>query len=361
MSEPDDFLERLSPDDPHYQIAKRFYHQGWADSHGLTAKALAGQASFTDFVDGCVLTFQQGAATHVAIGDGSSASTRCTAIDDMLEKFIFHFNETLDKETKRLGKLKARTIKRDFFRRVSEIAARSKQQIHEKALAQDVVAEPNPPEQAAMPDIQMFRRWIEPIKVRLQRGLISPETALEELRSIANDKGKPVNLRWYISEQLDPLSPAAPPPEDSAADGLRAALKQPTENIRRKAVVIILERIMATPAIRDYQAARRYHEQIDAIRGRSAEVSIAQQPSSIISESEPNTFDDPAAALAVARQAFVMPILTARGWSRGKWGTKAGVGKNCVYEYLDGKRRLSPPNRKAMAEALGLKPKDLPK
>jgi hypothetical protein len=63
---------------------------------------------------------------------------------------------------------------------------------------------------------------------------------------------------------------------------------------------------------------------------------------------------------AAARQAVVMPILSLRRWRRGRWATEAGVGKNSVYEYLDGKRTLSNENRKAMAEVIGLKPEDLP-
>jgi hypothetical protein len=63
---------------------------------------------------------------------------------------------------------------------------------------------------------------------------------------------------------------------------------------------------------------------------------------------------------AAARKAVVMPILASKRWKRGKWATKAGVGKNSVYEYLEGRRTLSDENRKAMAEALGLEPTDLP-
>jgi len=61
-----------------------------------------------------------------------------------------------------------------------------------------------------------------------------------------------------------------------------------------------------------------------------------------------------------ARRAVVEPILKKRGWARNKWGSKAGVGKNCPYEYLDGKRCLSHENRKAMAEVLGLTEDQLP-
>jgi hypothetical protein len=65
------------------------------------------------------------------------------------------------------------------------------------------------------------------------------------------------------------------------------------------------------------------------------------------------------AARAARRQAIVTPILARKRWTRGKWATDAGVGKNSVYEYLDGTRKLSTKNRQAMAEALGLKPEDL--
>jgi hypothetical protein len=66
------------------------------------------------------------------------------------------------------------------------------------------------------------------------------------------------------------------------------------------------------------------------------------------------------AVLATARKAAVLPILISKGWKRGKWATKAGVSKNSVYEYLEGKRALSDENRKAMAEVLELKPEELP-
>jgi lambda repressor-like predicted transcriptional regulator len=63
---------------------------------------------------------------------------------------------------------------------------------------------------------------------------------------------------------------------------------------------------------------------------------------------------------AKARRAFVMPRLESKGWSRCKWAIEAGVSKNSVYEYLDGRRELSKANRRALAEVLGLQPRDLP-
>ena len=70
----------------------------------------------------------------------------------------------------------------------------------------------------------------------------------------------------------------------------------------------------------------------------------------------------PANALprAEARKRVVKPLLTARKWSPNKWGSEAGVGKNCPYEYLKGMRSLTQENRKAMAEALGLTEEQLP-
>jgi hypothetical protein len=63
---------------------------------------------------------------------------------------------------------------------------------------------------------------------------------------------------------------------------------------------------------------------------------------------------------ARVRRAVVMPILKQKRWKRSKWATEAGVGKNSAYEYLDGKRNLTDENREAMADALGLKPEELP-
>ena len=60
------------------------------------------------------------------------------------------------------------------------------------------------------------------------------------------------------------------------------------------------------------------------------------------------------------RSMVVIPLLEARRWSTNRWATEAGVGKNCPYEYLAGTRDLTEPNRRAMAEALGLGPDHLP-
>ena len=64
---------------------------------------------------------------------------------------------------------------------------------------------------------------------------------------------------------------------------------------------------------------------------------------------------------AARRLAVVMPILAKKGWKRGRLATEAGLGKNSVYQYLDGTRaQITDANRTAIADALGLKPDQLP-
>lgn len=64
---------------------------------------------------------------------------------------------------------------------------------------------------------------------------------------------------------------------------------------------------------------------------------------------------------AARRQAVVVPIIKKKRWTRCRLAIEAGVGKNSVYEYLDGTRaRISDGNRKAIADALDIKEQELP-
>jgi hypothetical protein len=213
----------------------------------------------------------------------------------------------------------------------------------------------------------MFELSIHPLKVRLLRDLISPEQALNELRAIAADERQSVKLRAAILDELDPLLGDTSAPEDYAANGLHAALGQKSESLRREALVIILDRITASPAMKDLRAAKRHSVRLETVRGASAETPTDFRLSQRFSGAVPNrgtqnkpSKTDSELVLAEARKAVVLPLLARKDWRRGRWATEAGVGKNCVYEYLEGKRRLSSPNRKAMAEVLGLKPEELP-
>jgi hypothetical protein len=71
-------------------------------------------------------------------------------------------------------------------------------------------------------------------------------------------------------------------------------------------------------------------------------------------------FRDEASSKRERWSAVVNPILKAKDWTVNKWATVAGVGKNCAYDYLDGRRNLSKANRRALAEVIGLRVQDLP-
>ena len=64
---------------------------------------------------------------------------------------------------------------------------------------------------------------------------------------------------------------------------------------------------------------------------------------------------------ATRRRLVVLPILVKRRWTPCRLAAKAGLGKNSVYQYLDGTRaKITDVNRKAIAETLGLRPGQLP-
>jgi hypothetical protein len=64
---------------------------------------------------------------------------------------------------------------------------------------------------------------------------------------------------------------------------------------------------------------------------------------------------------AAKRQMVVNPILEKKRWRRGRLVTESGLGKATVYGYLDGTRSwITPENRRAMADALGIETETLP-
>src|SRR5260370_34416042 len=140
-----DLLERLSGDDPNYELAKGYYLETWADSHGLVAEVLSGRVSPSDFVERCVRTFDQGARTQVAFDDATPIRARCRELDRMAKKFIRQFSESLSSESKGRGKANITAAIDELSRRVNEIAARSKQQILEAELARSVDVRQNVP------------------------------------------------------------------------------------------------------------------------------------------------------------------------------------------------------------------------
>ena len=135
-----DFLERLSKDDPNYEISRRFHLEAWRDSHRIVADAYAGSASLSDFIDGCVNTFAQGAEIQIGFKDASSLAEKCHEIDCLVGEFIRYVRESLDPEMQRLGVEDVKAAVDDFSRRINEIASRSKQRMFESELALDSAA-----------------------------------------------------------------------------------------------------------------------------------------------------------------------------------------------------------------------------
>jgi hypothetical protein len=138
-----DLLERLSVDDPNYEVAKRFYLEAWADSHGLVADALSGRASLSDFVDGCVKTFARGAELHVALKDSASSAEKCKEMDSLAKEFIRKFSRSLAPHSERLGEGDVKAAVDELSRRVNEIAARSKQRFFDRPLTPKLLAAPS--------------------------------------------------------------------------------------------------------------------------------------------------------------------------------------------------------------------------
>lgn len=140
MRKDGDRFDQLSKDDPNYEIARRFHLEGWADSHGLVADTLAGQVSFSDWVESCIRTFQLAADTQAAFKGGIPPSEKCREVDRMARLFIRRFKAKVGSHSKGLGKAAVKTAIAHLSRRVTEIGARSKQQIFQRALAEETSA-----------------------------------------------------------------------------------------------------------------------------------------------------------------------------------------------------------------------------
>ncbi|MGO9239512.1 MAG: hypothetical protein ACLQBJ_01785 [Bryobacteraceae bacterium] len=131
-------FERLSEDDPNYELLRRFCLEAWADSHGFVADLFAGRASLSGFVEQCVRTFEQGASTQVAMRDATPISEKCRKLDFLVEESIRKVSETLAPESERLGEAETAAANKEFTRRVKSIAARSKQQMCKDASSQSL-------------------------------------------------------------------------------------------------------------------------------------------------------------------------------------------------------------------------------
>jgi hypothetical protein len=94
------------------------------------------------------------------------------------------------------------------------------------------------------------------------------------------------------------------------------------------------------------------------VRGSGAPTAIEEaQHLRVRGEREQDTLNR-----AARRRAVVGPALQRKRWKPSRLVSKSGVGKATVYGYLNGTRSwIAEENRKAIAEALDLKPAQLPK
>jgi hypothetical protein len=130
-----------------------------------------------------------------------------------------------------------------------------------------------------------------------------------------------------------------------------------TENLRKCLIAHLEGRSphwlarAASPPLMDAKTNGRKRANWPAKRGRQGKHLVLSAPD----------LEKAAIERAAKRGAIVTPILASKRWKPGRLATEAGVGKNSVYEYLDGTRvRITDENRKAIADALGLDPKALP-
>lgn len=178
-----DFSQRVSKDDPNYDLANRFYHEAWADSHGLVADTLAGQVSFSDWVESCIWTFGQGAKTQVEFISNESVEEKCRELDRAAEAFIHVFSEEVKASSKGRGKAIAESAIDHLTRSVNQIAARLKQQIFQNALKETV---------RPCPKDAIHTDWSRSpsLKSQSRNDEIEPQTSEAEKFSATADKNE---------------------------------------------------------------------------------------------------------------------------------------------------------------------------
>jgi hypothetical protein len=113
-----------------------------------------------------------------------------------------------------------------------------------------------------------------------------------------------------------------------------------------------------------YKQRPEWRQYEDLLLSVTQDIESAPKSALATEETSPRSQDlnaKPNAERAAKRQAVITPILEQKGWKPGRLVTESGLGKNSVYEYLDGTRsKITRENRKAMADALGMSEEQLP-
>jgi hypothetical protein len=211
-----DFLERLSPDDPNYQVGKRFYLEAWADSHGSVADAIENGVSVRDWIEGCVRTIRQAADAQVALQDGTPIPAKCRELDVLARKSILLITKALKSRSKTLGRSTVGAAIDLFSTRVTEIAARAKQRILAGELAREPADGPS-----AEHDENASTKPGTHFGARLKK--LKAESKLT-WKTIAKESG--VSYRWLLNIQ----SGSSPSPE------FRGALRDYFSQVLKRSV-----------------------------------------------------------------------------------------------------------------------------
>jgi antitoxin component HigA of HigAB toxin-antitoxin module len=123
---------------------------------------------------------------------------------------------------------------------------------------------------------------------------------------------------------------------------------------------VFIDRLFEASSIFCARLDRQWLENVVMSGGDPRSESVANVRTEVDAGELSDTDEESVRERSEKRRSVVMPILASKGWTRSKLATKAGISKNSVYEYLNGNRNLTLPNRQALAEELGLKPEDLP-
>jgi len=97
--------------------------------HYAVADTLAGKVSLSEFVDGCIHTFEKGAQAHVALQNDTPVPAKCGALDDFATKYIQKFKKAVTTHVKGLGQPNVTAAIERLSHGVAEITSRSKRQV----------------------------------------------------------------------------------------------------------------------------------------------------------------------------------------------------------------------------------------
>jgi len=226
-----DLLEKMSKN-PKYKVANRLIHQAWADSHGLVADAHGRGVTLSEYVERNARTFTQGARAHVAIEDGTPIPARCREIDRLAKKCIRKFSETLAPQSKRLGKRNVAAAIDEFSRRVTQIAARSKQRIYEKELARSAREPGALTSRVVMPSrgVGRLRRAAERAGALADGVITPPRVVMAPARE--PHRANRLIIRLPLSDQIDDVKLPKLTHEFPAAFSQSARAKVMTARLR---------------------------------------------------------------------------------------------------------------------------------